>query len=118
MGFEVDVAGVSGTAQGGDLLCPLNTTVAHSQPLGSGARDTAIFGMDVADARHGEERETLERIFPGQEGVGRIPYQLQIGMIHGGQDARRFEARGDVAGVLIFESDGDAMFRSLPGEGA
>ena len=79
----------------------------------------AILRVDVNDAIRRHAAVAFgKRILAGNQRVARVPDDLQIRMIERREQARGLGAGRDVAGVLVFESDGHVVRRRLIGQAA
>ena len=86
MGLKAEVASVAIGKQSRDLTLPIDVTAADGAPDGRVAFHVAILDVYVGNAIRGQQRVAMrERNFAGDEGVGGVPDELQIGVLHGGE---------------------------------
>lgn len=122
VGFEVEVASVAVVGEGFDLAFPVDVAGSYGAPdglVGSARvqRQTAVLYVDVADAGGVEEAIAVrEGLFAGEVGVGRIPDDLEVFVVDGGEDFGGLLSGRDIAGVLVFNADDEAVFLGLIGE--
>ena len=122
VGFEMQVASVAVGGEGFDLAFPVDVAGAYGAPDGlvgsvGVQRQTAVLDVDVADASGVEEAVAVrEGLFAREVGVGRVPDNLEVFMVNCSEDFGGFLGGRNVAGVLVFDADDEAVFLRLIGE--
>ena len=122
VGFEVEIASIAVGGEGFDLAFPVDVAGSYGAPDGlvgsvGVQRQTAVLDVDVADAGGVEESVAVrEGLFAREVGVGRVPDDLEVFMVDGGEDFGGFLSGRDIAGVLVFDADDEAVFLRFIGE--
>ena len=74
----------------------------------------AVLDMDVYNAPlRNKVVAVREWIFARYQRICRIPYELQIRMIHGFENGYRLGGGSKIAGMLVLETDNQTLFRGL-----
>ena len=114
MRFEAQPAVISIGPQGRNLAFPVDVPRTDRPPYWLVSFHVAVLDMDVYNAPlRNKVVPVREWIFARYQRICRIPYELQVRVIHGFENGHRLGGGSKIAGMLVLETDNETLFRGL-----